>query len=154
MNVNHKNFGSSDPLPRQLVYDEKKYLSYYTGSGGEFFYCDFSVVLYAETDGEFVYVTDKFLSFDYGANEDGCTVVIAIYGDGGHTDLICDGKDVPAPFGMTPAYDTINHNVMDLFSDQFSGLSVWSDYMQTYKHTFKLSEDGTCFWVSSKPVKE
>jgi len=153
VSVKHKNFSLPDPITQLLVYDGKKYLAYYTGSSfGEQGYSDFSVVVKAETDGEFVYVTDKFASFYYSSNENGYMIVDSIYRDGGQSDLICSGDDIPYDYRL-PDPD-VYWPANDLFWRDSLDFEVFGDLMQTYKHTFKLAEDGTYFWVSSEPITD
>ncbi|MBO5037345.1 MAG: hypothetical protein J6D42_09740 [Clostridia bacterium] len=139
-----------------LVYDGTRFLEWETANGDGFFgFSDFSILLYAETDGEFVYVTDKFISFDYGSNKDGFFIVNAMYSDGAQSDLIFGGDDVPFYYRETRKHTFGNTNPsVHLFYGRFPGLVSLGDYMQTYKHTFKLSEDGTYFWVSSEPFED
>ena len=139
-----------------LVYDGTRFLEWETANGDGFFgFSDFSILLYAETDGEFVYVTDKFISFDYGSNKDGFFIVDAMYSDGAQSDLIFGGDDVPFYYRETRKHTFGNTNPsVHLFYGQFPGLVSLGDYMQTYKHTFKLAEDGTYFWVSSEPITD
>ena len=151
--VEHKSFLSGYGI-QGLTYDGEKYLKYSLGFGGSYGFSDYSIVSHAETDGEFAYVIDKFISFEYDYNEDEDMIVSAIYNDGAQTDLICDGNNVPQIYRVTPVGDHENEKVTYLYSGRFPGLVVFGDMMQTYKHTFKLAEDGTYFWVSSEPINE
>jgi len=150
--VEHKSFYSGSNV-HGLIYDGEKYLRYSTGYNGSIGLSDYSVVLYAETDGEFVYVTDKFISFEYGHNEDGCLIVSAVYSDGAQTAPVCEGDEVPKSYRFMPADGTDNKKVSNIYSGRFPGRVVFGDMMQTYKHTFKLAEDGTYYWISSEPIE-
>ena len=153
--VEYQAFSSADG--NCLVYNGTEFKGWKTTISDDYFgFSDFSILLYAETDGEFVYVTDKFMSFDYGYNKDGYFIVKAIYSDGAQTDVICSGDDVPNNYRVTqPNLDWghYNHSAF-LFNGQFPGLVTFGEFMQTYKHTFKLAEDGTYFWVSSEPFED
>ena len=148
VNVEHKTFFSY--MGHGLAYDGKKYLQYFVINDGEFGYSDFSVVLKAETDGEFVYITDKFASFDYDFIDG--TVVSAIYSDGGQTNLLHSGDDIPYDYRTPNLYDYPPAN--DLLWGDSLDFEVFGDLMQTYKHTFKLAEDGTYYWISSEPITD
>lgn len=148
VSLEHQKFHTTGPY--SLVYDGKKYLGYDSNMDGDPCLTDYSVVLKAETDGEFVYITDKFASFDYDFIDG--TVVSAIYSDGGQTNLLHSGDDIPYDYRTPNLYDYPPVNYL-LWGDSLD-FEVFGDLMQTYKHTFKLAEDGTYFWVSSEPITD
>ena len=139
-----------------FTYDGERFLQWNSQGDGDFGVSDFSVVLKAETDGEYVYVYDKFISLDYDVSDAGYPYVRAVYSDSMQTDLIAEGNEIP--YKYTSAYTREigqNDNIPadSLFSGLFD-LSSFDTMMQQYRHTFVQAENGTYYWVSSEPVFE
>ncbi len=153
--VEYKDFYPVDGTA--FKFDGDRFLRWNAIGDGDFGISGYSVFLKAETesDGSFVYVYDKFISFEYETAETYYMYISAAYSDGARTDLLCKGDGIPYEY-TADATKNFSDSFTgkrgeDLFSGRFD-YDVFGNLMKTYKHTFALAENGTYYWVSSEPV--
>lgn len=105
--------------------------------GGERPLCWFCIPVSAEKSENYLIIYDRYFNALIGDN------IALFYGDSEFKKTI----EIPDEYKPREFYSwrLINYDKYD---------EVVLNFGTPYKHTFKLAEDGTYFWVSSEPVEE
>ena len=121
-----------------LDYVDGNYYEYnYDGGGLGYTNTAASKIIKAEKQGDYIYIYDKFLYCDeteYWVNNG----KMKFYKSSTKKDELNDVKVI---------YSENNYEIVD------KTLENNLDICSTYKHTFKVDNEGNCYWISSEPIE-
>lgn len=116
------------------VYDNGIY-SHYSGGGSDEDMLNIRKIEKAYEDDEYIYIIDKYMALAYK-------------GEGHNIELYKTSQ-------INKLIGTVNENIYTKSNEEIVKdlSSQYDDKMTEYKHVFKKSENGKCYWYSTEPVK-
>lgn len=114
---------------------------------------DYMEVVAASKDGDTIYIYDKFVRTT-GLSVDPNEPDVGVYATSDKKIVIDEKITQDDLIEIVKKYDQLDSGGETPENYELLGLKdKYDDQILTYKHTFKKSDDGTYYWVSSEPIK-